>query len=89
MTEVGHAVSVDVDLDLVTEDREPCLWNECNNEAVWNGVISTPCGCPQPVCIPHHELESTRWKPGDAIHCYFCHPKTEENSGEFVRWERL
>lgn len=86
---VGFAAALDVDLSLITEDRPPCLYPECEAEAVWNGIISTPCGCPQPLCVRHQEIESQIWFPGDAIHCFFCKPKTLDNGGEFVRWERL
>jgi hypothetical protein len=53
------------------------------------GIISTPCWCPQPLCLRHYEMELPRWAPGDGLHCFFCRPKTLTTVGEFVRWERL
>jgi hypothetical protein len=84
---VGFAAALDVDLSLSVDDRESCMI--CDGEAVMLGVISTPCGCPQPLCLPHYERERPRWKPGDGIHCYLCEPKTIDNGGEFVRWEKM
>ncbi|HYF71771.1 MAG TPA: hypothetical protein VD864_03065 [Nocardioides sp.] len=86
---VGFAAAVDVDLSLVTEDREPCLYPECSAEAVWGGIITTPCGHPQPLCLRHYEVEAPRWMPGDSIFCWTCTPRSEEDQGTFVRWERL
>jgi hypothetical protein len=85
---VGFAAAVDVDLSLVAEDRPPCLYHDCGSEAVWAGIISTPCGCPQPVCVRHHKIEVVRWQPGDHLLCFFC-PKNLNDEGQFIRWERL
>lgn len=92
MTEAGFAAALDLDLDLVADDTEPCMVVTCDREAVWAGIITTPCGHPQPLCLPHHEMEVPRWNPGDPLFCYMCKRKrqmTEEDAGEFVRWERI
>jgi hypothetical protein len=86
---VGHAVSLDVDLTLTTDDAADCMIRDCDAEAVVNGVISTPCGCGQELCLRHYEAELPMWIPGDTLWCYKCSPKTLENEGRFVRWEWL
>lgn len=85
---MGFAAALDVDLTLEVADSEACMISDCGGEAVMAGIISTPCGCPQPLCLPHYERERPKWQPGDGIHCYLC-PMRVDNGGYFVRWEKL
>lgn len=89
--DVGFAAALGVDLDLTADDAEPCMLDECSKEAVWAGIISTPCRHDQPLCLAHYTRELPRWAPGDEIFCYYagCRPKTISDTGEFIRWERL
>jgi hypothetical protein len=81
--------TLDVDLDLTSDTRPECMIRECSNEAVMLGVISTPCGCPQPLCLRDYDRERPLWEVGDDIWCYLCKPQTVDNCGTFIRWERL
>src|SRR6478609_553001 len=82
---VGFAAALDVDLSLTVDECIECMI--CGHEAVMLGIISTPCACPQEVCLAHYEQERPRWAKGDHIHCYKC-PKTLDNGGRFIRWEK-
>ena len=91
MTEAGFATILDVDLDLAAADTEPCMIKECGSEAVMHGIITTPCGCAQPLCLYDWDrnVKQWNWQPGDDIWCYLCHPHTRDNMGKFIRWEKI
>jgi hypothetical protein len=82
---VGFAQALDVDLSLTVEDRLTCML--CDGEAVMVGIIGTPCGCPQTLCLPHYERERPKWWPGDILWCYLC-IQTDDGPGPFIRWEK-
>lgn len=90
MTDVGFAVSLDVDLSLEADDKEPCMIKECDCEAVMEGLTTVPCECPQILCLQHYEIQHPLWVPGDTIWCYLCRWNgTPSGAGEFIGWEKL
>lgn len=88
MVTVGFCTSLDVDLSLECSNKEGCLYPNCGCEGVKQGIITTPCGCPQIVCMLHFEVELPRWQQYDGIHCAYC-PFTLDNGGVFIRWENI
>lgn len=87
-TALENDLRILVNLDLEVDDSIGCMLDYCSGEAVMYGVISTPCGCPQPLCLPHYDREKPTWVYGDPIHCYNC-PIHADNGGRFIRWEKI
>ncbi len=92
-TEAGFATDLDVDLDLVTDDRDPCMFEGCDSEAVMEALLDVPCNCRQLACLAHYDQEAPLWKPGDEIICYPCHHgkmyAQVEDFGVFEGWRKL
>lgn len=84
---IGFASDLDVDLNLVADDREDCI--VCpGKEAVMEGVINAPCGCRQTLCVTCYDRSNEWVRPGSSVWCYLC-PKFVDGPGYFEGWVTL
>lgn len=84
----GTAFDIDVDLNLVSDDRDECIVHPGTEAVIEGGVDGLRCGHKQTLCIPCYDRNIDKWTPGDACWCYTC-PKLTNAGGVFTGWIKL